>query len=41
LDPRRFYDEKEYKKLTEILRKEREAWLFKFENLDPDILSAI
>ncbi len=41
LDPRRFYDDKEYRRLTEILRKEREAWLFKFENLDPDILSAI
>jgi phosphoenolpyruvate carboxykinase (ATP) len=41
LDPKRFYDEKEYKRLTEILRKEREAWLFQFENLDPEILSAI
>ena len=41
LNPRRFYDEKEYRRLTEILRKEREAWLAKFENLDPDILRAI
>jgi phosphoenolpyruvate carboxykinase (ATP) len=41
LDPRRFYDEQEYRRLTEVLRKEREAWLAKFEKLDPDILSAI
>jgi len=41
LDPKKFYDEREYMRLTEILRKEREAWLFKFENLDPDILKAI
>jgi phosphoenolpyruvate carboxykinase (ATP) len=41
LNPKRFYDEREYRRLTEVLRKEREAWLFQFENLDPDILSAI
>ena len=41
LNPKRFYEDREYRKLTEVLRKEREAWLFKFENLDPDILSAI
>ncbi len=40
-DPHRFYDDKEYRRLTEVLRKEREAWLAKFANLDPDILSAI
>ncbi len=41
LNPKNYYDEREYKKITEVLRKEREVWLSQFEDLDPDILRAI
>src|SRR4030042_5955949 len=33
LNPRRFYDDQEYRRLTEVLRKEREDWLWEFQKL--------
>jgi phosphoenolpyruvate carboxykinase (ATP) len=40
-DPSLYYDEREYKRLTEELKEERRAWLKKFEGLDKDIVEAI
>ena len=40
-DPSLYYDEREYKRLTEELKEERRAWLRKFEGLDKDIVEAI
>jgi phosphoenolpyruvate carboxykinase (ATP) len=40
-DPRNYYDEEEYARLTEGLKAERRAWLGQFKGLDPDIVGAI
>jgi phosphoenolpyruvate carboxykinase (ATP) len=40
-DPKAFYSEEEYRRLTEELKMERREWLSRFRGLDPRILSAI
>jgi phosphoenolpyruvate carboxykinase (ATP) len=40
-DPRRFYKEDEYRRLTVELKRERREWLSKFKGLDSRITSAI
>jgi phosphoenolpyruvate carboxykinase (ATP) len=40
-DPSLYYEEAEFKKLTEELKEERRAWLHKFEGLDKEIVEAI
>lgn len=40
-DPFRFYTKVQYKKLTNVLKKERKDWLSQFPNLYPEITKAI
>jgi len=41
LNPRKFYSAEEYRRLTNILKQERKAWLEKFEGLNPDIINSV
>lgn len=40
-DPRHFYGEEEYRKLTEDLKGERREWLRRFPRLDKDVINAV
>ncbi len=41
LDPRRYYTPEDYATLTQILKEDRQAWLAKFPELDPEIPASL